>query len=109
MNSQTNHNLASAAGHDGKGENITGEHLSQELKDSVSQVGSAFRRATHAVSEDLGTAAKDTYNSLMVSGKEGVRDIAHQVEGRVKESPFLAIGVAFGVGLLASWLFSRDV
>jgi ElaB/YqjD/DUF883 family membrane-anchored ribosome-binding protein len=79
------------------------EHLGSELRSSARQVGSAIRDASSAVGTDVGAVANESFNSLVTSGKEGAR----QIESKVQESPLVAIGIAFGIGLLASALFAR--
>jgi ElaB/YqjD/DUF883 family membrane-anchored ribosome-binding protein len=79
------------------------EHLGNELRSSARQVGSAIRDAGSAVSTDVGTVAHDSYNSMLASGREGAR----QIESKVQESPLMAIGIAFGIGLLTSAFLSR--
>ena len=79
------------------------ENLGREIKSSARQVGSAIKDVSVAVSNDVGTAAHDTYDSIVASG----RDSAKKIEARVQESPLLAIGIALGVGAIASALLFR--
>jgi ElaB/YqjD/DUF883 family membrane-anchored ribosome-binding protein len=79
------------------------ENLGKEFKTSVQHVGSAIKDASQAVSHDVGVVAKDAYDSILSSGQEK----AKQMESTVKESPLLAIGIAFGVGVLVSTLLAR--
>ena len=79
------------------------ENLGREIKSGASKVGCAIKDASIAVGNDVGAVAQDTYDSVVASGREG----AKQLESRVQQSPLMAIGIAFGVGLLASSIFFR--
>jgi len=90
-----------------KDEKSSVAHLTRELKGSASQVGSAIKNATTAISEDLGTAANDMYKSVVDTGRKSAEQLADEVETRVQDSPLLAIGIAFGLGMLLSSMLTR--
>ncbi len=79
------------------------ENIGKELNTGVRQVGSAIKEASVAIGSNVGAAAHDTYDSLVETGHRG----AAQLESKVQESPLIAIGIAFGAGLLTSALYCR--
>ena len=79
------------------------ENLGKELKASANLVGSAIKDAGYAVSSNVGNAAEEAYDTLVESGREGAKEL----ESKVKKSPLLAVGVAFGIGMIASALCFR--
>jgi ElaB/YqjD/DUF883 family membrane-anchored ribosome-binding protein len=81
--------------------------IGRELKSSAMQVGSALKSATSAIRDDLGVAAKETYSDLVASGKAEAKELAGQVGSKVQHSPLLAIGIAFGLGMVACSFLSK--
>lgn len=88
------------------------EGIGHEINIGARQVGTALRDAGAAVSHrDAGAAvshnvavgAQDTLDSIVATSRDG----AAQLESKVQNSPLLAVGVAFGVGLIASSLLFR--
>jgi ElaB/YqjD/DUF883 family membrane-anchored ribosome-binding protein len=80
---------------------MAAENIGNELRASVQHVGAAFKDAGSAVSCEVGSMAEKAYNSLVSTGETS----AKQVERTVRDSPLLTIGIAFGVGVIASALF----
>jgi ElaB/YqjD/DUF883 family membrane-anchored ribosome-binding protein len=87
----------------GSGTLAAAENLGRELRTSAQHLGTAIKDASCAMSDSVGTAAQGAYDSLVASGKES----ACQVESKIQQSPLLAIGIAFGIGMLTSALCYR--
>ena len=102
-----NNNVSQEIRHDGRkisdaAANAT-DGIGHEINVGARQVGSAIRDAGAAVGHNVAVSAQDTFDSLVASSKEG----AAQLESKVQNSPLLAVGVAFGIGLIASSLLFR--
>jgi hypothetical protein len=103
MNNNTMNDTINGASKVGGVASDVAHKLGKELKNGVHDIGCAIREAGTTVGHDVSALAEDTYGSIVQSGREG----AKQLQSQVQSSPLLALGLAFGAGLLASSFWAR--
>lgn len=82
----------------------TGEALADELSHRATEkAGEMIDRAKAA-----GTAAWDKVNDVYGTARDKAVRSARVADQRIREKPYQAIGIAFGVGLLLGFLIKRS-
>ena len=77
--------------------------LRDDLKVFAHDAGSVARTGAASAAERLRQSGREAFDSAKAKGRQA----KEQVQGQIEEHPFMAVGIAFGVGLLVGAIVAR--
>ena len=77
--------------------------LRDDLKVFAGDAGSVARAGAMSAAERLKQSTKEAFDAA----KAKSRQAKEQVQGQIEDHPFMAVGIAFGVGLLVGAVVAR--
>ena len=77
--------------------------LRDDLRVFAQDAGSAARTGAASAAERLRQGGREALDSARAKGRQA----KEQVQGQIEDHPFMAVGVAFGVGLLVGAIIAR--